>query len=230
MVSELLIEIQKRVATAAEKAGRSPKDVRLIAVSKGQPAEKLKEALEAGQQDFGENYAQEFSEHVGAVHEPPTQIQWHFIGHLQRNKVKQILPHVFLIHSVDSLELAQEIDKRAAALNKIQPILIEVNLGGEDSKTGISPENIEKLVRSINSLSHLDLQGFMTIPPFHENPEEVRPYFRRLREIRDAINNQLVYKHALSALSMGMTQDFEVAIEEGSTMVRVGTGIFGKRS
>lgn len=213
MIRERLQEIRNRIG-----------QVTLVAVSKGQPLERIREAIEAGQRDFGENYAQELLEHTtlaGAT--------WHFIGHLQRKKVKTILPHVSLIHSVDSLPLAQEIDKRAAELSRVMPVLIEVNLGGESSKSGIAEGEAEKLVRSLKDLPHVDLKGLMVLPPFDNDPEKTRPFFRRLREIRDAINKQNVYKHPLSELSMGMTHDFEIAIEEGATIVRIGTGIFGER-
>ena len=220
----------------------------LVAVAKGQPVEKIREALAAGQIVFGENYSQELIAHQGGI--PPPRfpwlpdaplklrgapgghgdpgggIRWHFIGHLQHNKVRQIIANVDLIHSVDSIDLAREIDKRAAAAGKFQQILVEVNLGGEESKTGAAPEEVSELVREIAVLDHLDLRGLMTMPPPEEDP---RPYFRRLREIRDSINSQNVYKRPLMELSMGMTDDFETAIEEGATLIRVGTGIFGPR-
>jgi len=238
MLSERLKMIRERIAAAARRSGRSPDEITLVAVSKGQPAEKIREAIEAGQRDFGENYAQELSEHMNHVgarfprpggETPPLQVNWHFIGHLQRNKVKTVLPQVSLIHSVDSLPLAQEIDKRAATLERMTPILLEVNLGNEDSKTGLSPHAVEPLVREISNLAHIDLRGLMVVPPFMDDPEKTRPLFRRLREIRDAINAQNVYKRRLSGLSMGMTHDFECAVEEGATIVRVGRGLFGER-
>ncbi len=217
---------------AANRSGRPASSVTLIAVSKGQPREKIIEAIEVGQRDFGENYAQELMDHAGAGRtqgSPLQDIRWHFIGHLQRNKVKVLLPHVTLIHSIDSLPLAQEIDKRAASLDRVASVLIEVNLGGEASKSGIAENEVKNLIRSLKELPHVDLKGLMVLPPFETNPEKSRPFFRRLREIRDAINRQNVYKHPLSELSMGMTYDFEVAIEEGATIIRVGTGIFGER-
>ncbi len=231
MVPDRLKEIRTRISNTARRSGRDPHGIRLVAVAKGQPIEKIREAIEEGQVDFGENYAQELLAHVGAAlrgrpetgrhRDLPQQINWHFIGHLQRNKVKQIIDKIALIHSVDSLELAQEIDRRTASIDKIQPILIEVNLGGEGSKTGIQPEKVKELVQKISQLKGVALNGLMTIPPFFDNPEQVRPYFRRLREICKEMN--------LSELSMGMTHDFEVAIEEGATIVRIGTGIFGER-
>lgn len=217
-----------------------PPSVTLIAVVKGQPVEKIREALAAGQVDFGENYAQELLVHrswlvargkyyeLPATSYEPQAIRWHFIGHLQRNKVKAILPHVTLIHTVDSLPLAQEIDKHAGKLARIQEVLVEVNLG-EKSKSGVHKDQVETLVAALNPLSHLSLRGLMTIPPFLPDPETIRPYFRQLREIRDAINKKNVYKRPLAELSMGMTHDFQVAIDEGATMVRIGSGIFGQR-
>lgn len=222
MIFEKIQEVQNRIRLAVRKAGRQDDAIALVAASKGQPAEKIAAAIQAGQKDFGENYAQEMMEHLNQLQIP----RLHFLGHLQRNKVKQILPHVALIHSVDSIELAKEIDKRAAELGKIQEILIEVNLGEESSKSGVSPKEISSLIPQLITLNHLDLRGLMVIPPQNEDP---RAHFRRLREIRDAINAQNLYKHPLMELSMGMTDDFEVAIEEGATIVRIGTGIFGER-
>lgn len=227
MIARNLQEMRNRIAAAAQRVGRSPSEITLVAVSKGQPIERIQEAWEAGQRDFGENYAQEMLEHIKAIEGRIPSI--HFIGHLQRNKVKQILPQVSLIHSVDSPELAQEVDKRAAALGKVQPILIEVNVGEEASKTGLAPDRLETLVSDLRLLTHVDLRGLMTIPPASEDLEETRRFFRLLREIRDALNRKNIYKQPLAELSMGMTQDFEAAIEEGSTIVRIGTGIFGER-
>lgn len=202
-----------------------PPHVTLIAVTKGQSNKKIEEAWQAGQRDFGENYAQELLEHVGAALQ---ETKWHFIGHLQRNKVKQIIGKVALIHSVDSLRLAEEINHQAAKLGKIQPILIEVNLG-EATKSGIALAELDPLVRALSPLTHLELTGLMGMPPPASDPEAARPHFKHLREIRDAINNKRVYKLPLTELSMGMTHDYQVAIEEGSTLVRIGTGIFGNR-
>lgn len=224
MISKNLLEVRNRIAAAARRAGRKDSDITLVAVSKGQPVEKILEAIQSGQRDFGENYAQELLEHL-----PVGDVRWHFIGHLQRNKVKQIIGHTALIHTVDSPELALEIDKRAASAGKIQPVLIELNLHGEASKTGLAPDRAEMLASEMNRLAHVDLKGLMTIPPATEDAEEARPSFRLLREIRDALNRKNVYKRPLADLSMGMTQDFDVAIEEGATFVRVGTGIFGER-
>jgi pyridoxal phosphate enzyme (YggS family) len=215
-----------RIEKAASRAGRRPDEVTLIAACKSQPITKIESAVSSGITDFGENYAQELLDHATQV---SASLRWHFIGHLQRNKVKAILSHVSMIHSLDSLELAAEIEKRAAALGKIQSVLIEINLAGEASKTGVSPEMAEALARRLKDFSHVNLQGLMTLPPVGETPEQSRPYFRNLREIRDAWNAKNVYRTPLADLSMGMTQDFETAIEEGATLVRIGTGLFGER-
>ena len=159
----------------------------------------------------------------------PSTLNLHFIGHLQRNKVKSVLPYVALIHSVDSPELAQEIDKRAAGFKKTQDILLEINLGDESSKTGLAPERAASLCADMALLKNVELKGLMAIPPPTEDPEEGRKHFRLLREIRDALNRKSVYKRPLAELSMGMTHDFEAAVEEGATIIRVGTGIFGER-
>ncbi len=207
------------------RSGRKPETVTLVAASKSQPSEKILSIASAGITNFGENYAQELIDHAAIT----PGITWHFIGHLQRNKAKVVLPLVALIHSVDSRDLALEIEKRAAALNKIQSVLIEINLGAETSKTGISPEEAETLASTLNELPHVKLCGLMTLPPPGETPEHSRPYFRGLREIRDAWNQKNLYKTQLTELSMGMSQDFETAIEEGATYVRLGTALFGER-
>ena len=224
MIQEKIREVRGKIDAACHRSGRDPAEVALVAVAKGQPAERVAEAVRAGIRDIGENYAQEMMGHVGTLLATPLQPRWHFIGHLQRNKVRQIIDSVALIHTVDSIELAREIEHRAAQQQKVQPVLIEVKLAAERSKTGLSPEQAEALVTSLAPLSHLELRGFMAIPPPSDDP---RPFFRELREIRDAINRKNLYKTPLTELSIGMTSDFEVAIEEGATIVRVGTGIFG---
>lgn len=246
-MAERLEIVRKKIDTACQRSGRSRSEVRLIGVAKGQPKERLYEAVQSGLLDIGENYAQEMVNHWGALRledvtpksrahpvAPLHPIEWHFIGHLQRNKVKQILPLTSVIHSVDSPGLVDEIDKQAGKTGKIQAVLIEVNLGGEESKSGIKigahqGTPLQEMVLAMNGYDHISLQGFMTLPPFSEDPEKMRPYFRQLREIRDEINEKRHYKSLLGHLSMGMTNDFEVAIEEGATMVRIGTGIFGPR-
>ncbi|MDO8643413.1 MAG: YggS family pyridoxal phosphate-dependent enzyme, partial [bacterium] len=203
-------------------------NVRLIAVSKGQTVEKIWQAVQAGQIDFGENYAQELLGHY------TPSLRWHFIGHLQRNKVRSIIDKVTLIHSVDSPSLATEINKQAAKIGKRQDILIEValatQLSSEQEKSGVSEEELFALVSHCNQLEAVRLCGLMTVPPFQEEPEKVRPYFAKLRNLRDEINRKTLYKEPLTELSIGMSHDFEVAQEEGATMVRIGTAIFGERS
>lgn len=221
--------IFENIQKIRQKLSRYPQ-TKLICVTKAQPIEKIQQAIEAGETHFGANYSQELvTQSSQLAAKAPRAIHWHFIGHLQRNKVKQILPLVDLIHSVDSLSLAQEINKRALALGKVQNILIEINLGGESSKTGLSPSAITLLIKELNTLENIQLKGLMCIPPALPDPEHVRPYFKQLREIREDINQKKLYKGPLTELSMGMSQDYEVALEEGSTMIRVGTKIFGER-
>jgi hypothetical protein len=215
--------VQARVDAAAARCGR-PGQVRLVAVSKNQPVEKLLEAFHAGCRLFGENYVQELLAKADAL----PGVEWHFIGHLQTNKVKAVLPRVSLVHSVDRPGLVAEIDRRSAALDRVQPVLIEVNVGDETSKTGVAIDQLPALAREVVGSESLELRGLMAIPPPVDDPELARPYFRRLRELRDGLEQQL--GRPLPELSMGMSADFEVAIEEGATLVRMGTAIFGPRT
>ncbi len=215
-------EVLARVEEAASRCGRAGQ-VRLVAVSKAQPVERLLAAREDGCDLFGENYAQELVKKAEVV----AGVTWHFIGHLQSNKVKAILPHVSLIHSVDRSSLLREIDRRAAALGKRQPILIEVNVGRETSKSGVTEEDLPGLVHQALEKNAVELRGLMAIPPFAWSPEETRQAFRRLRELRDGLEQR--FGESFPELSMGMSGDFEAAIEEGATLVRVGTAIFGPR-
>lgn len=203
-----------------------PGHVELVAAAKGRRIEEILEAASGGVKIIGENYIQEAEEKFNAI---GRKVKWHFIGHLQKNKVRLILEDLTLIHSVDSFELTQEIDKRARSLGKVQELLVELNLSTESSKSGCAPSEIPALVRGIASLENVRLKGLMAIPPFLPEPEQVRPFFRRLKKILDDINVQGMYKGPLGDLSIGMTHDFEVAIEEGATIVRIGTGIFGPR-
>jgi hypothetical protein len=223
-ISNNLEKIKKRIQDAALACGRRLEDIKLIAVSKTKPAEMVGEAHGAGQKIFGENYVQELRQKSQEF--AGTDIEWHFIGHLQRNKVKYVVPIVKCIHSINSIKLAEEIEKRAES--KIDS-LIEINLAGEESKSGIAPGGLEELIAAIGKMEHVNLIGLMTMPPYDEDPEKSRPYFKRLRQIEDDINDRKLYPKRLTELSMGMTGDLEVAIEEGSTMVRVGTAIFGER-
>ena len=219
--------VEARIQAACDRAGRSRKEVTLIAVSKTKPVEMLQTIYDAGSRDFGENKVQEMCDKIEQL---PTVIRWHMIGHLQTNKVKYIVGRVSLIHSVDSLHLAQEIEKQAAKLDVIVPILIEVNIAEEESKFGIHKEETISLVREVAALPHIRIQGLMTIAPYVENPEDNRAYFRGIKQLSVDIARENIDNVSMDCLSMGMTGDYEVAIEEGATMVRVGTGIFGERN
>jgi hypothetical protein len=222
-VAEQLQQVRERIAAACARAGRDAGEVVLVAVTKTHPAEIVREALAAGQLDFGENYVQELVAKHDAVGEGP---RWHYIGHLQRNKVKHVAPWVHLIHTVDALPLAEEIDKRAAAYERHIGVLVQVNVAGEEQKSGCAPDVVAGLLRAASALPHLELRGLMTMPPFWP-AEQVRPFFRALRELRERLRGETGLP--LPELSMGMSADFEVAVEEGATMVRVGTAIFGAR-
>lgn len=223
-LKENLQKIYRRIAEAEKRSGRSPGSVCLIGASKEVDTNVLKKIHEFGLLQLGENRAQELKEKARQL---SYDVIWHFIGHLQKNKVRDVVPIVSWIHSVDSISLAHEIEKKAAQLDKKINVLIEVNLSGESTKHGVSPEEAISLALEILKLPHLKLQGLMTLPPFFENAEEARPFFRHLRKLRDGLMNQL--KIEFTELSMGMSHDFEIAIEEGSTMVRIGSAIFGKR-
>ena len=226
MLKENLAEVQSRVEQACKRAGRDVAEVTLIAVSKTKPVTDLQEIYNAGVRDFGENKVQEMCDKMEKM---PKDINWHMIGHLQRNKVKFIVGNVALIHSVDSYRLAEEINIQAKKKGIVVPILVEVNIADETTKFGVSKEDAMELVRQIASLDALSIKGLMTIAPYVVDPEENRAYFRKIKELSVDIDNQNIDNVSMDILSMGMTGDFEVAIEEGATMVRVGTGIFGKR-
>jgi pyridoxal phosphate enzyme (YggS family) len=221
-----LQRIMERIENVAVKAGRDPKSVRLVAVTKTKPADAVIEAARAGQRIFGENYVQELTAKASMVEEP---IEWHFIGTLQSNKVKYIAGLVTLIHSVDRLSLAMEIDKQWGKLGQVCDILVEVNVSGEKTKAGTKTAEVLKLVEDIAELPHLSIKGLMTMPPFFDDPEGARPYFRELRELAGKIAVMKIPGVEMKELSMGMSGDFETAIEEGATLVRVGSAIFGFR-
>ncbi|MDD6157038.1 MAG: YggS family pyridoxal phosphate-dependent enzyme [Lachnospiraceae bacterium] len=227
MLQENLTEVEANIVAACERAGRSRDEVTLIAVSKTKPVPMLQEVYDMGIRNFGENKVQEMCDKIEVL---PHDIKWHMIGHLQTNKVKYIVGKTALIHSVDSLKLAEEIQKQAVKKDVYVPILVEVNIAGEESKFGISKEETMELVRQISSLDHLQIKGLMTIAPFVENAEDNRLYFRGIRQLSVDIANQNIDNVSMDILSMGMTGDYAVAIEEGATMVRVGTGIFGARN
>lgn len=214
----------EKIATAARDAGREPSEVGLVAVSKSQPAEAVREAFDAGQAIFGENRAQELSAKVPLL---PSSTHWHFIGHLQNNKIRKVLPLAELIHAVDSVELAQDIDRIASELGLFPRVLLEVNVSGEASKFGFSPEAARREAARLLSLPRVQVEGLMTIAPIVERPDDARPFFAALRALREqiAVENDV----GLPILSMGMSGDFAAAIKEGATLVRIGTAIFGAR-
>ena len=218
--------MRENIQKACEKAGRSPQEVTLIAVSKTKPLFMLEEVYEAGARDFGENKVQEILEKHPKM---PEDARFHMIGHLQRNKVKQVLPHAVLIHSVDSYRLAEQISQEAGKLGITAKILLEVNVAKEESKFGMMPEDVEEMAGQIAALPHLQIEGLMTIAPFVDDPEKNRPVFRKLYQLSVDIKKKNIDNVNMGVLSMGMTGDYQVAVDEGSTMIRVGTGIFGAR-
>ena len=225
-IADNLQRVQQRIAAAAERSGRTAADITLVAVSKTISVERIQEAISAGVKHLGENRVQEAREKIPQIDAPVT---WHMIGHLQRNKAKYAVRLFDMIQSIDNPELAQEVDKRAAQVNRVMPVLIEVNTSGEASKFGVAPEQALELARQVDSLPNLQLQGFMTIAVFSEIEQAVRDCFKRLREIYETARIQSWERANISVLSMGMSHDFEWAIEEGATMVRIGTAIFGPR-
>ena len=225
-IQENIKAVEDRIAAECQKAGRDPEDVTLIAVSKTKPVEMLREAYEYGCRDFGENKVQEL---LDKYEEMPRDIRWHMIGHLQRNKVKYIVDKVYLIHSVDSLRLAEEISKEAVKKNVCLNILVEVNVANEETKFGTTCEEVKQLVQDIAKLPNICVKGLMTIAPFVENAEKNRPFFSNLKKISVDIMEENIDNITMENLSMGMTGDYTVAVSEGATYVRVGTGIFGVR-
>jgi len=226
-ITRNLKAVQQRIAETCTRCGRDPGAVRLVCVTKTMSAETVRLAIQAGAVLFGENYIQEAREKCGTLSEYP--VFWHFIGHLQTNKAKYAVKLFDLIHTVDSLRLATELDREARKIGKVQKILIQVNIGKEVSKSGIDAESADTLIRNLAAFPHLLVRGLMVIPPFFDEPERVRPYFRGLRELRDSLNKPGISGIRLDELSMGMTGDFEAAIEEGATLIRIGTAIFGER-
>lgn len=225
-VAANLQKIRQQIASAAIAAKRDPADIRLVAVSKTKPAARVEEAAASAQLIFGENYVQELVAKAVQVNSP---VEWHFIGHLQSNKVRQIAGIVSMIHSVDRLSLAEEIDRQWGRLNKTCDILIQVNVSGEATKSGTTSKDAIDLVRQTSLLSNLHICGLMTMPPFFDDPDAARPYFRELRLLAEEINSLTIPGVSMQELSMGMSGDFEVAIEEGATLVRIGSAIFGWR-
>ncbi|MBN2654672.1 MAG: YggS family pyridoxal phosphate-dependent enzyme [Nitrospirae bacterium] len=228
MINTNILEIKEKINDAAVRSSRSPQDIKLLAVSKTLPADAVREAAEAGLFLFGENRVQEARDKAPLLRSmlPGINIQWHLIGNLQKNKAKYAVQFFDLIHTLDSEDLADILNKEAKKIGKIQNVLVQIKLSDEETKHGISELDALGLVEHINRLSNLKLQGLMTIPPFFEDPEDVRPYFTKLRLLRDKMKEQ---RSSLPELSMGMSHDFEAAIEEGATIVRIGTAIFGQR-
>jgi len=226
MVAENILAIQKKINQAASSSGRNPDEITLIAVTKTVGLEKIREAVDAGLRIFGENRVQEAQAKISNT-VPHGRIEWHLIGHLQKNKSKSAVELFDLIHTVDSIGLAEDINRHAEKIQKVQRVLAQVKLSEEETKYGVSEKGLSSLLEAIGKLKNLRLEGLMTIPPFFEDPGKAKPYFRRLRALRDGAETA---GHRLRQLSMGMSNDFEVAIEEGATMVRIGTAIFGGRS
>jgi len=230
-VIENVAAIRERIAAAARRAGYNPDDIALMAVTKTHPPEWIREAYAAGLRVFGENRVQEFAGKTCALGDL-RDVHWHLIGHLQTNKATKAAELFGAIDSVDSLKLAEKLNSAAQTLGKVLDVLIEINIGGEEAKSGIDPvsRELEDILQAAPRLECLRIRGLMTVPPFTENPEGARPYFRKLRALRDQIASRKLPVIGMGVLSMGMSGDFEVAIEEGSTCVRVGTAIFGERS
>ncbi|MBQ9421112.1 MAG: YggS family pyridoxal phosphate-dependent enzyme [Lachnospiraceae bacterium] len=226
-IGDNLKHVEENIRKACERSGRNREDVTLIAVSKTKPIPDLEEALRCGTDVFGENKVQEIRDKSPVL---PESVHWHMIGHLQANKVKYLIGVVDLIHSVDNDKLAEEIEKQAAKHNTVMDVLCEVNMAGEETKFGLTPEETPEFVRRISAHPHIRIRGLMTIAPYTDDPESNRVYFRGLRELKDKINAEHIPGVEMDMLSMGMTGDYEVAVEEGATFVRVGTGIFGERN
>ena len=227
MLADNLQQVHANIEKACALSGRKPDEVTLVAVSKTKPVSMLQEAYDAGARVFGENKVQEIMDKYDQL---PSDIKWHMIGHLQRNKVKYIIDKVAMIHSVDSLRLAQTIEQEAAKKDIVMPVLLEVNVAEEESKFGLKVDEVLPLLQEISEFSHIQVNGLMTIAPFVENPEENREVFRTLKKLSVDISAKNINNVTMSVLSMGMTGDYQVAVQEGSTMVRVGTGIFGERN
>jgi pyridoxal phosphate enzyme (YggS family) len=233
-IQQNLQQVHERIRQAAEKSNRNPESIRLVAVSKTVPVETIQKAIAAGVTILGESYIQEARSKISAVSLPLAPVSWHFIGHLQTNKAGYAVRLFDLIHSVDSFKLAHALNREAGKINKIQAVLIQVNIAKEPSKSGIATQEALKLISEIAMLNNLKVKGLMTMPPYFNNPEKARPYFDELRSLSDQtqkkINTDLTPNISMDELSMGMSGDFEVAIAAGATLVRIGTAIFGERN
>jgi hypothetical protein len=226
-IAQRLEGVRRRIQRAAEACRRSLSDIRLVAVSKTCPAEAIREAAAAGVTDVGENYIQEARDKHELLRDVP--VKWHFIGHLQSNKARYAVRMFDLVHTLDSFRLALELDRCARRLNKVQAVLIQVNVAGEATKSGVTPVQALSLVKELAALECVQVQGLMTMPPYFNEPERVRPFFAELRRLRDRIREAAVPNVRMDELSMGMTGDFEAAVSEGATLLRIGTAIFGER-
>ena len=224
-----LEELKSRIAEAAQRSGRRPEDVRLVAVTKTVPIERIREAISSGQRLYGENYVQEAAKKLDSLGDLYRETTWHFIGHLQRNKAKLAVQFFDCIETVDNLKLARALDRHAKAAGKRLSVYVQVNVARDPKKSGLSPEELPVFLTQTAELSSIDICGLMTMPPWEPAPESSRPWFRALRDLRDETNAGLAPSPGLRELSMGMSQDFEVAIEEGATVVRIGTALFGRR-
>ena len=222
-IKDNLLRVKERIERAAQKAGRDPKEIKLVAVSKTVEVARIQEAIEAGVSILGENYVQEAQKKIEALGKP---VPWHFIGHLQSNKARYAVRLFDVIHSIDSIPLAEELNRRVEQPDRVIKVMIEVNLSKEATKFGTDEERVLNLAKRIQSLKHLSLEGLMTMPPYYDSPEMSRPYYVALRELKERMTKEGI---PMKELSMGMSNDFEIAIEEGATYVRVGTAIFGPR-
>lgn len=225
-VAERIAQVRERMRRAAERAGRSPEEITLVAVTKGVEVARIRAAIAAGLTHFGENRVQEAERKIAEIAEPVT---WHLVGHLQSNKARKAVGLFQMIHSVDSVRLAERLDRLAGERGRPIPVLLQVDLAGEPTKFGIPVDHLVEVAQACRSLRHLQVRGLMAIPPYFEDPERVRPYFRRLAECLRELNARELFEPPLRELSMGMSHDFEVAIEEGATLVRIGRAIFGER-
>ena len=226
-ITENLSIVENKIAAACKRAGRERDEVKLIAVSKTQPVEAIREAIEYGINSFGENRVQELREKTEIIED---NLDWHLIGHLQTNKVKFVVGKVSLIHSLENIRLAEAIDKEAKKHNVIVDVLVEVNIAKEDTKFGVNPEEVESFIREVLIFKNINIRGLMTVAPYTDISEENRKYFKKLKKIMVDLNSKNIHNVNMNVLSMGMTGDYEIAIEEGATLVRVGTGIFGSRN
>ena len=226
-ITENLSMVENKIAAACKRAGRERDEVKLIAVSKTQPVEAIREAIEYGINSFGENRVQELREKTEIIKD---NLDWHLIGHLQTNKVKYVVGKVSLIHSLENIRLAEALDKEAAKLGITVDVLAEINVAKEASKFGVNPEDAENFIREVSKFPNINIKGLMTVAPYTDISEENRKYFRQLKKIMVDLNSKNIHNVNMNVLSMGMTGDYEVAIEEGATLVRVGTGIFGSRN